>query len=296
MEKVAIIVVMLLLPGFSLAQEGFEADPMQPCLTGPGLIHACYPGTQGPGLVFGSAINWAHNLLKIKNDGDLSSDTWLVRDRVSISTAMGFRYENGFQFSLGMDWIAEQTGEATDGMGAPTNMGTGIGRTWIETSIDFAKAQSIKASLVTGLVFPSPNPSILAAPGLPRWKIGLRICADWWLFHPLVGIGLRFGEDQNFRDISRNNSIYWDAGLEFSDKNWSWGIFFESYGIAGLNAPLSSEANNYAESLAGARIKIFDKIEVLLGVAMGITGPGAPQIRPISIFRIIPEKIILENE
>lgn len=295
MAKLALISALFMYPGVCLAQEGFEADPMQACIVGPGLIHACYPGARQGGVLFGTAIHWAHHLLRIQDTEQENESTWLVQDRVSMDTAIGFRSKNGFQLSVGVDWITHQVGERTDAMGAPMNMAAGIGKTWIQSSLEIMTTSAINMSMETGLVFPSPNPSILAAPGLVRWKIGAKISANWWLLHPLLGVGLRFGEDQRFRDLIRDNGLYWDAALEFSDEDWPWGIFIEAFGITRLSEPFSSEANNYAESLMGARLKLFSCFEILLGASMGITGPGAPQIRPIVIFRLLGEKNHLGN-
>lgn len=293
MEKAVIIAVLFLSPGIVLAQEGFEADRMQACLTGSGLAHACYPEDQAQGLLFGMATNWAHHVLKLQ---DSEGETWLVKDRVTVSTAGAYRFSNGLQLGMGMDWIAHQDGDATDSKGAPMGLGTGIGRTWIKSSLDLNIGRSLLARIETGLVFPSPNPSILGAPGHPRWSMGLRLGARWWFVHPVFAIGASFGENQNFRDITRDNSIYWDTGLEVSSPDWWWGVFAETFGITRMSAAFSSKSNNYIESLLGAKMKLPGEVEIVLGLSMGITGPGAPLLRPMFLVRIIPKKIILENE
>ncbi len=296
MSKPILISLLLMVPGQSLAQEGFEADLMQPCLAGPGLAHACYPGAQGNGLVFATSVNWAHHLLKLHDDENDTPGTWLVEDRVTVSTAMGFRYESGFRFSIGLDWIARQQGQQTDGVGAPMDMATGMGKSWIQSSVDLLRHPNINVSMETGLVFPSPNPSILAAPGRVRWKMGLRASLNFWLLHPLLAVGVRFGENQNFSDITRDNSIYWDTAIEVTKSSWMWGVFVEAFGITRMSTPFSSRANDYSEALAGARIRLLDDLEIVVGASMGIRGPGAPLIRPMAVFRIFPEKITLENE
>jgi hypothetical protein len=118
-----------------------------------------------------------------------------------------------------------------------------------------------------------------------------------WL-RGLVNLGLALGQDTRFRDLIRDETLTYGAGLELVVPEWPLAAFAELTGSTRLEAPFAARVDQTLESLAGLRVTGLNRLDILLVAGFGLLGPSAPgaRIGTILQLRLGPEKRGLASE
>ncbi len=289
----------VLLPAAAGAQEGFGADRLQPCLALDGLVSACRARVIPDRLVVAAGLDWAHHLLGIEPEDEHDPTRWLVEDRLTVRLEAGWAPAASLMLLAGLDAAVHQNGRRTDSHGARQYLTSAMGRSWIAALwAPTPSAWPLEAGLESRLVFPTASLDGLAGPRRVQWRLTLLLSTRVWLLRPVLNLGLAYGQDARFRDLTRDEALVYRGGLEIYDEGWPLAGMVEISGVTRLEAPFSEPTNHTAEALAGLRWRASDRIEVLVSAGLGLAGASSPAARGMLLIRWGSEKYKrpLENE
>ncbi len=286
--RLAWIALALIAPRPASGQAGFEADRLVPCLVEPGLVGTCAAEVPAEGLALASGLDFTHHLLADPGTG-AGPDRWLVEDRLTMRAALGWTIGRTLLLSAGLDGAATQRGVGTDGLGAPIERASALGRSWlgaqwIPSPADWPLAVGIRLQLV----LPTANPQGLTGPDRTQWRVTALASADLGWLRPVVNLGLTTGEHSRYRNLTRDEGLLYGLGLEAAGPDWPLAGLVEVCGATRLRSAFERRVDQTAEVLTGLRFGRHAGLDVLVAAGIGLVGPSAPRARGIVLLRYTP--------
>jgi len=286
--RAAWVAGLLLLARSAAGQTGFEADRLLPCLVEPGLVGTCAAETPPEGLVLATGLDYAHHLLADTGTGD-GPTRWLVQDRLTLRTALGWAIGRSLLLSAGLDGAATQRGVGTDGLGAPIERGSALGRSWLSAQwIPSPAHWPLAAGFRVQLVLPSASPQGLTGPSRTQWRLTALASADLGWLRPVLNLGVTTGEQSRYRNLSRDDGLLFGIGLEAGGPDWPLAGLVELCGATRLRAPFAHRADQTTEILTGFRLGRHAGLDVLIAAGIGLVGPSVPRARGLVLVRYSP--------
>jgi hypothetical protein len=292
MRSFWIIVLLTIMTSAASAQEGFEADRLSPCLGPSGVVSTCRPVAPAGLLSAGLGLDWSYHLLAVETADGLET-RWVVEQRTSVRTGLAVAAHRRLVLSAGLDGVIHQSGWRTDARGASLPISGALGRTWLGLlALAHGESWPVRLGLGVRLVLPALEPAALAAPARPRWHLTLLMDAPTEWLQPALNIGFAFGENIHYRDVTRDETLYYRLGSTIGRQAWPAQGLVELSGVTRLEAPFQGRTGQTLEGLAGLMFRPASGTELLLVTAWGVVGPSAPAVRILALIRmpIGPEK------